>query len=89
MKTQITYKIRHKIKRLRRWFIALWVRLMDWFGYEKEELLAAVQGSDWKSLVNEFDQYLRSECKYKDNEAACDIREHLWEMIKDNNLTLE
>jgi hypothetical protein len=36
----------------------------------------------------EFDQKLRSMCKHTDNEAACEIRELLYEYLNEHNIKL-
>jgi lactam utilization protein B len=36
----------------------------------------------------EFDQKLRSICKHTDNEAACEIRELLYEYLNEHNIKL-
>lgn len=56
---------------------------------ESEELESALKGGNWKMLVWEFDQYLRSEYKHNGNESFYSIREKLREMISDSNLSLD
>lgn len=56
---------------------------------DKEEAQDAMNGTTWKAVVWDFDQFLRSEYKYNQNEAAYEIREKLREMINDYNLNLE
>jgi hypothetical protein len=73
---------------IRLFILALWLRLLDWLGFQREEIEDSMNGQRWKHLVDEFDQYLRSEYKYKDNEAAYEIRERLREMINEENLNL-
>jgi hypothetical protein len=40
------------------------------------------------SCLHEFDQKLRSMCKHTDNEAACEIRELLYEYLNEYNISL-
>lgn len=40
------------------------------------------------TCLHEFDQKLRSMCKHTDNEAACEIRELLYEYLSEYNIKL-
>jgi hypothetical protein len=56
---------------------------------------SALNGTKWRSLVWDLDQYLRSELKYNDKlngeayDAVEKIREKLHELKNDEGLTLE
>lgn len=54
-----------------------------------DDIQASIDGAKWKSLAWEFDQYLRSEYKYADNDAAGLIRDRMHEIAHDMNLTIE
>lgn len=56
---------------------------------DREEAQDAMNGTTWKALVWDFDQYLRGEYKYNNNEATYEIREKLRELINDYNLNLD
>jgi len=60
---------------------------------ENEEFEIASNGWKYKSILWEFDNHLRSKIKYTDlNDIEYDIctkiREHLWELVNRENLTL-
>ena len=44
--------------------------------------------SNMYTCLYEFDQKLRSMCKYTDNEASCEIRELLREYLNEYNIRL-
>jgi hypothetical protein len=62
---------------------------------DKYEMESALNGSKWRGLVWDLDQYLRSELKYNDKlngeayDAVEKIREKLHELKNDEGLTLE
>ena len=62
---------------------------------DKYEMESALNGTKWRHLVWDLDQYLRSELKYNDKlngeayEAVEKIREKLHELKNDEGLTLE
>lgn len=56
---------------------------------DKEEAQDVINATTWKALVWEFDQYLRGEYKYNDDEKADEYREKLRELINDYNLNLD
>jgi hypothetical protein len=62
---------------------------------DKYEMESALNGTKWRSLVWDLDQYLRSELKYNDKlngeayDAVEKIREKLHELKNDEGLTLE
>lgn len=58
---------------------------------ERSEYHAAAHGQDWKGIVFEMAQYLRSALKYghehKTADAALEaVRDKLWDMCKDEGL---
>ena len=63
---------------------------------DQDEFNQAVKGGDWRSLVWDFDQYLRSNTKYAPDGMPADeyrayekVREHLRYMISEMNLSLD
>lgn len=62
---------------------------------DKYEMESALNGTKWRSLVWDLDQYLRSELKYNDKlngdayDAVGKIREKLHELKNDEGLTLD
>jgi hypothetical protein len=62
---------------------------------DKYEMESALNGTKWRSLVWDLDQYLRSELKYNDKlngeayDAVEKIREKLHELKNDEGLTLD
>jgi hypothetical protein len=62
---------------------------------DKYEMESALNGTKWRGLVWDLDQYLRSELKYNDKlngeayDAVEKIREKLHELKNDEGLTLE
>ena len=61
---------------------------------DKVDFDLALQGSDWKHVCWEMDQYLRKRVKYDEGlteeqlEAYEDMRGELWRMMKENNVDL-
>jgi hypothetical protein len=60
---------------------------------EQTEHRAAVQALDWKYVVSEMDEYLRSQIKYQElpeeaNKALQAARDHLHELCNDNNVNI-
>jgi len=55
---------------------------------DQEEFNDCNKTSDYKYILGEMDNYLRGECKYNENEAACKIREHLYSLLNELNITL-
>jgi len=55
---------------------------------EKDEYDFANNGINYYSALVEFDQWLRSEYKYNDNEAMFKVREKLNEFINENNVKI-
>lgn len=60
---------------------------------ESEDFELAQQGLQWKCVVSELLDFLRSEVKYKDHTAEeyamLDlIRDRIWEDLKDRNLSV-
>ena len=62
---------------------------------DKYEMESALNGTKWRGLVWDLDQYLRSELKYYDKldgeayDAVEKIREKLHELKNDEGLTLD
>ena len=62
---------------------------------DKYEMESALNGTKWRGLVWDLDQYLRSELKYNDKldgeayDAVEKIREKLHELKNDEGLTLD
>ena len=62
---------------------------------EFEDARTALDGSKWKMIMWDLDQYLRTELKYNeqlsaDTDKAYEaIRDKIREMLNDNNLNLE
>jgi hypothetical protein len=62
---------------------------------DKYEMESALNGTKWRGLLWDLDQYLRSELKYNDKlngeayDAVEKIREKLHELKNDEGLTLE
>jgi hypothetical protein len=63
----------------------------------KEEHRAALQGSDAKLALWQFDQYLRSNIKYGDDKKRTkkeldlfqEIRSKLWEVVQEYNIVID
>jgi len=60
---------------------------------EAAEHRAAVQALDWKYVVSEMDEYLRSQIKYQElpeeaNKALQAARDNLHELCNDNNVNI-
>jgi hypothetical protein len=57
----------------------------------KEDAISAMRGNDWHQLVRDLDQSLRNHIKYseKDEPELQIIRDRLYELLSDYNLTLE
>ena len=62
---------------------------------EQTEFESATNGWKWSVAIWEFDQHLRSQIKYNDklSECECDtyqeIRDKLWEILKNKDLSLD
>lgn len=56
---------------------------------EQEEMQTAIDGSKWKSVVWEINNYLRNKIKYEEKEEFEPIREQLSQLISDSNLSLD
>ena len=61
----------------------------DLFYKNEEAVRTALDGHKWKKVVNDFNDFLRTEWKYRDNDAAWDIQEKLIEMMNNQNLSLD
>jgi len=60
---------------------------------EAAEHRMAIDGSDWKYVVTEMDEYFRSQIKYQDlsgevTKALQAARDNLHELCNDNNLNI-
>lgn len=55
---------------------------------DKENFDFANNGVNYYSALVEFDQWLRSEYKYNDNEPMYAVRQKLNEFINDNNVKI-
>jgi len=60
---------------------------------ENEEFESASNGWKYKSLLCEFDNFLRNKIKYEDlkdedYEIYNNVREQLWNLLNEENLTL-
>ena len=61
---------------------------------DKVDFDLALQGSDWKHVCWEMDQYLRKRVKYDEGlteeqlEVYEDMRGEFWRMMKENNVDL-
>lgn len=55
---------------------------------DKEDFDFATNGINYYSALVEFDQWLRSEYKYNDNEAMFKVRKKLNEFINENNVKI-
>ena len=49
----------------------------------------AITGHKAYMFISDFDNYLRSEYKYHDNEAAYDMRNKFREMLNENGIDIE
>ena len=64
------------------------------FPEDKVDFDLALQGSDWKHVCWEMDQYLRKRVKYDEGlteeqlEVYEDMRGEFWRMMKENNVDL-
>ena len=60
---------------------------------EAAEHLAAIHGAEWRNLVHELDQQLRSWVKYGtatgDPVSVSGVRDYLRELLRDSNLSLD
>ncbi len=56
---------------------------------EQDEFECAVNGKKWKSLIWDFDQWLRDQYKYCNKEYCYDIRQKLNKMICEEGLNLD
>ena len=61
---------------------------------DKVDFDLALQGSDWKHVCWEMDQYLRKELKYSDEKSfeelklLQEVRDELYRFINENNVDL-
>ena len=55
---------------------------------DKEDFDFANNGINYYSALCEFDNWLRSEYKYKGNEAMFEVRKKLNEFINENNVKI-
>ena len=61
---------------------------------DQPEFNTALQGSDWKHVCWQMDQYLRKTVKYdesiskEDREVYDDMTNEFWTMMKENNVDL-
>lgn len=55
---------------------------------DAEELRITMNAVGWYAVVHELDQKLRSMYKHEDLEYALDIREMLYEIMNQNEVTL-
>jgi hypothetical protein len=61
---------------------------------DQPEFNTALQGSDWKHVCWQMDQYLRKRVKYDESlseeqlEVYEDMRGEFWRMMKENNVDL-
>jgi len=56
---------------------------------DPKEIRRAVKATDALMVLWDFDQYLRGEYKYNDNEAAYELRERLSLLLDDHGVNLE
>ena len=56
---------------------------------DPKEIRRAVKATDALMVLWDFDQYLRGEYKYNDNEAAYELREKLSLLLDDHGVNLE
>ncbi len=54
-----------------------------------DELIDTINGPKWKSVVENFDEYLRSQYKYSNVEVAFEFRERLREIVFSEGLHIE
>jgi hypothetical protein len=54
-----------------------------------EEISLHQQAPGLRDVLLDLNEHLRQECKYINNEAACEIREKLYEYIRDYNVNLD
>jgi hypothetical protein len=61
---------------------------------DKVDFDLALQGSDWKHVCWEMDQYLRKELKYSDDKSfeelklLQEVRDEFWKFMNENNVDL-
>ena len=55
---------------------------------EQSEYDLARLGPQMHSVLSEFDQWLRSEIKYANRNELGPIRDHLWELLRDEGIDL-
>lgn len=56
---------------------------------EAAECRCAIDGSEWKAVVSEFDQWLRGKLKHEGKQpTAQEIRDELWRELNDRYLAL-
>jgi len=56
---------------------------------DEDDILRSVAALDLCSVLWDFDNYLRSEYKYRDVEYAFDVREKLHEIMSEHNIDLD
>ncbi len=55
---------------------------------DKERFEYANNGFNYYMALYVMDEWLRSECKYNDNDSMCKVREKLHEIINENNVKI-
>ena len=61
---------------------------------DQPEFNTALQGSDWKHVCWQMDQYLRTKVKYDEglteeqHKVYEDMRDEFWRMMRENNVDL-
>lgn len=55
----------------------------------EEKLRTALDGYLYKNLLWEYDQWLRSQIKYSDRYELQPARDKLYELLKDDNLSID
>lgn len=55
---------------------------------EREDFELAVNGSKLQAILSEFDNWLRGKIKYELKEEWQEVRDQLWELANDNQISL-
>lgn len=63
--------------------------LATFIAYEEDAVLRYSKARALCSLLWEFDQYLREEIKYKDNDSLEPVREKLYQMMEEEGINLD
>lgn len=63
--------------------VTIQIRCKEW------EAIARLKAFDYWRALYDIDLHLRSEVKYKGNDAAQEIRDKFWEILTEKNITLE